>query len=151
MEERSELNRRDFSKLAAAALGGLLAGAGAGRADDKKDDKPKMKDPKKPLLLQEPHVCRGLNTCKGLGKDKKNDCAGMGACATAKAHTCSGENACAGLGGCGANPGENKCKGMGACAVPLEDKAWAKARKRFEEEMKKVNKKVGSAPKKPEK
>jgi hypothetical protein len=147
MEERSDLNRRDFSKLAAAALGGLLAGAGAGRADDK----PKMKDPKKPLLLQEPHVCRGLNTCKGLSKDKKNDCAGMGACATAKTHTCAGENACAGLGGCGANPGENKCKGMGACGVPLEDKAWAKARKRFEEEMKKANKKVGTAPKKAEK
>ena len=52
---------------------------------------------------------------------KKNDCAGQGDCATAKAHTCGGENDCAGLGGCGAHPGENKCKGMGDCHVPLAD------------------------------
>jgi hypothetical protein len=142
---RRDLNRRDFGKLAMAALGGMLAGAAAVEAAD---EKPKKKDPKKPLLLQEPHVCRGLNTCKGKGKGGKNDCAGQGACATAKSHTCSGDNECAGLGGCGAKPGENACKGKGECGVPLDKKAWAKARKRFEEEMKKAKKKIGDAPKK---
>jgi hypothetical protein len=143
--ERSELNRRDFHKLAAAALGGLAAGAGLVNAEDKKEDKKTSK--KNPLLL-EPHVCRGLNTCKTMGKGKKNDCAGMGACATAKAHTCKGENDCRGLGGCGEHPGENNCKSMGGCAVPLKDKVWAKVRKRFEELMEKEGKKVGPAPKK---
>ena len=100
------MNRRDFAKLTAAALGGLLAGAGLTEGAAKK---PKKKDPKKPLFLQEPHVCRGLNTCKGKGKGGKNDCAGQGACATAKAHTCGGDNDCAGLGGCGEHPGENAC------------------------------------------
>jgi hypothetical protein len=58
---------------------------------------------------------------------------------------------CAGLGGCGEKPGENKCKGMGECAVPLSDKAWAKARKNFEAAMTKAGKKFGDAPKKAEK
>jgi hypothetical protein len=152
--DNNDLNRRDFQRLAVAALGGLVAGAGLAHADDKKDkdkdDKkePKPKDEKKNPLLQEPHVCRGLNTCKGLGKGLKNDCAGTSACATAKAHTCGGENDCRGLGGCGEMPGENACKTKGKCHVPLEDKAWEKARKRFEEVMKKEGKKFGEAPKK---
>src|SRR5208282_31129 len=98
MTRPTDLNRRDFTKWAAAALGGLVAGAGLAKAADAE---PKKKDVNKPLLLQEPHVCRGLNTCKGLGKGGKNDCAGQGACATAESHTCGGDNACAGLGGCG--------------------------------------------------
>ena len=138
-------NRRDFTRLAAAAIGGLVAGtaAMAEEKDDKKDDK---KDKKKNPLLSEPHVCRGLNTCKGKAKGGKNECAGMGDCATVKAHTCKGENACRGEGGCGEKPGENECKGMGECAVPLDKKAWPKARKRFEEVMEKASKKVGKAP-----
>ena len=146
--EQSGMSRRDFERLALAALGGLLAGAGAGQAAE---DKPKKKDPKKALLLQEPNVCRGLNLCKGKGKGGKNDCAGQGACATAMAHTCGGDNDCAGLGGCGEHPGENTCKGKGDCHVPLTDKAWAKARKNFEAAMKKADKKFGDAPKKAEK
>src|SRR5947209_13066112 len=146
--ERSDMNRRDFHKLAVAALGGVVAGAGLARADDKKDDKVKAKDPNKPLLLQEPHVCRGLNTCKGKGKGGKNDCAGEGACSTAKAHTCGGDNDCRGLGGCGDKPAENDCKGKGDCHVPLMDKAWDKARKRFEAEMTRAKMKYGPAPKK---
>lgn len=138
------MKRRDFTKLAAIAMGGVITGAQFAMADEK----PKPKDPKKPLLLQEPHVCRGLNTCKGKDMPGKNACAGMGACATAKDHACKGENECAGLGGCGENPGENKCKGMGGCAVPLGDKAWAKARKSYESAMKKAGKKFGDAPKK---
>jgi hypothetical protein len=141
-------NRREFSKWAAAAVGGLLAGLSVSRAADKA---PAKKDPDKPLLLQEPHVCRGLSTCKGKSAGAKNDCAGQGDCATAKAHTCAGDNDCAGLGGCNSKvntPGENKCKGMGGCAVPIKDaKIWAKARANFEAAMKKAGKTFGDAPK----
>jgi len=148
-----DTNRREFTKWAAAAVGGLLAGLSAGRAVAVAADEPKMKDPKKPLLLQEPHICRGLNpTCKGEVKGKKNDCAGQAFGPTIKEHKCKGMNACAGEGGCGEKPGENNCKGMGECAVPLkDDKVWEKARKNFEAAMKKAEKKFGDAPKKAEK
>lgn len=44
----ANLNRRDFEKLALAALGGVLAGASlAEAADAKKEDKAKPKDPRK--------------------------------------------------------------------------------------------------------
>ncbi len=141
--KKNELSRRDFSKLTMAAFGGLLAGAGVAQAaDDKKTGK---KNP----LLYEPHVCRGLNTCKGKSKGKDNSCAGMGACATVEAHSCTGKNACRGQGGCGAKPGENACKGMGGCEVPItKDATWKKTRKRFEEVMTAEGKKFGDAPKK---
>jgi len=139
--EKSDLNRRDFQRLAAAAVGGLLAGASLNSAALGADEKKK----KNPLLV-EPHVCRGLNTCKGKAADKKNACAGQGACATAKAHTCHAQNECRGQGGCGAKPGENECKEKGECGVPLSSGAWRKARKRFEELMKAEGKKVGPAP-----
>ncbi len=128
--DKPDFSRRDFEKLAVAALGGLMAGTGLGCADEKKDDKKpddKPKNDKVNPLLQEPNVCRGLNICKAKGKGGKNECAGTSACATAKSHTCGGDNTCRGLGGCGEAPGENKCKAMGKCHVPLEDKAWAKA------------------------
>jgi hypothetical protein len=139
------MNRRDFTRLAAAALGGMVAGASIVHADEA----PKKKDPEKPLLLQEPHICRGLNpTCKGEYKGKKNECAGQSFGPTIKEHKCKGMNDCVGTGGCGEKPGENKCKGMGECAVPLKDEVWARARKNFEAAMKKANKTFGDAPKK---
>src|SRR5580700_8463207 len=117
------MDRREFNKLVVAAGGGLVAGASLAAADDKK-----KKDPDKPLLLQEPHICRGLNpTCKGEVKGAKNDCAGQSHCHTVKEHKCKGMNDCAGEGGCGEKPGENKCKGMGECAVLLTDKTREKA------------------------
>ena len=126
--DSQNLNRRSFAKLAAAALGGMLVGAKVGLAAGGK------KDAEKPLMSQEPHICRGLNTCKGKGKGGENACAGAGECASAPAHTCAGSNDCAGLGGCNAKidaPGENKCKGMGGCHVPIKSKKiWAKARAR---------------------
>ena len=148
--DSQDLNRRAFGRLAAAALGGLLSGAGLAVAAAA--DAPKAKDKEKPLMSQEPHICRGLNTCKGKSKGAKNDCAGAGDCATAKAHTCKGDNDCAGLGGCGENPGENKCKGMGGCEVPIPAKkadVWKKARASFEADMKKAfpDKKILDAPK----
>lgn len=142
------MDRREFHKLAAAAVGGLVAGASLA-VTAAAEDKPKKKDPDKPLLLQEPHICRGLNpTCKSEVKGKENDCAGQARGPTVKEHKCKGMSDCVGLGGCGEHPGENKCKGMGDCAVPLSDKAWAKARKNFEAAMTKAGKKFGDAPKK---
>lgn len=138
----TDMNRRDFQRLTLAALGGALAGTQLGQAAEDKG-----KEEKNPLL-SDPHVCRGINTCKGKGKDKKNTCAGQGTCATAAAHSCHADNECKGQGGCGAKPGENACKGKGECGVPLSNAAWAKARKRFEELMKKEGKKFGPAPKK---
>src|SRR3954470_11695259 len=106
----SDLSRRDFSKLTAAALGGVLAGSLALTASAADEESP---------LLKEPHVCCGLNTCKGKNGGKDNDCAGTRHCATAKKHSCHGENDCKGQGGCGEHPGENTCKGKGTCSVPL--------------------------------
>ncbi len=143
--EKPAMNRRDFQRLTAAAVGGMLAGAaveGVARAADEAPKKDKNKNP----ILGEPHVCRGINMCKGLGATKDNACAGQGACATAKAHGCHADNECRGQGGCGAKPGENNCKGMGECGVPMQGKTWKRARARFEELMAKEGKKVGPAP-----
>jgi hypothetical protein len=152
LEDKS-VSRRKF--LAAAALGGLLTGAVARAADDKKEA-PKKDEPKKDEkkndpanIIQDNHVCRGINACKGKGKGGDNACAGQGKCATATAHSCHAKNDCKGQGGCGGHPGENSCKATGACAVPLKDKTWGQARKTFEAAMKKADKtkKVGPAPK----
>ena len=105
------MNRRDFQRLAAAAFGGAVIGVGMQSSLSAAD----AGNP----LLSDPHVCRGLNTCKGKGAGKTNACAGQGTCATAEKHTCHGDNACKGQGGCGAHPGENACKGKGSCNVPL--------------------------------
>jgi hypothetical protein len=140
MHDQTDLSRRNFGKLALAALAGISAGASvAARADDKK---PAEKSP----LLNDPHVCRGLNTCKAKGVDKKNSCSGTGQCATVSKHVCGSQNQCKGQGGCGARPGENTCKEQGECSIPLHTSAWKKARARYEELMKAEGKKFGSAP-----
>ena len=125
------LDRRDLCRLALAALGGLTAGAlvgcGGGKTETasapgkaEKDHKDTAADATPPLL-QDPHVCRGINTCKNKGKKgTTNDCAGQAHCATVAAHDCNGMNDCKGQGGCGEHPGENECKGKGGCEVPLE-------------------------------
>lgn len=142
-EEQSSLSRRDFGRLTMAVFGGVLLGttmAGSAAEADAKNDPA--------LLLQDKHVCRGLNTCKGKGKGGDNSCAGTGKCAIAETHGCKGDNACKGQGGCGEYAGQNACKGQGSCEVPLSDKTWKKARKAFEAQMKKAGKTVGEAPKK---
>lgn len=133
------MNRRDFQKLTAAAFGGAVIGVGLQSSLSAVE---LVSSP----LLGDPHVCRGLNTCKGKGVDKKNACAGQGDCATAEKHICNHENACKGQGGCGNSPGENSCKGRGACNVPLTNITWPKARKRFEQLMKAAGKSFGQAP-----
>lgn len=149
----SRPDRREFHKLTAAALGGLMAGGlvGCGKSDPKKTDaagkdKDKGKEVAENPLLSEPHACKGLNTCKGKGMGGENMCAGQGACATAKKHECKGMNECKGQGGCGEKVSQNACKGMGECAVPLKAETWKKARAKFEELMKQKGKEVGPAP-----
>jgi hypothetical protein len=155
------LNRRQLHRLTLAALGGLVTGSLAGcggsgtpspqekAAADKgeKGEKETGTASATPRLLQDPHVCRGINTCKNKGKKgTTNECAGQANCATVTAHDCNGMNDCKGQGGCGEHPGENECKGKGGCEVPLSDKTWPKARKRFEELMTKAGQKFGQAP-----
>jgi hypothetical protein len=137
--------------LALAALGGLLTGVVAGcTGQPRGGDKTQTGaggEGNASLLLNDPHVCRGINTCKNKSKKGSiNDCAGQAACATVAAHDCNGMNDCKGQGGCGEQPGQNECKGKGACEVPLSDKTWPKARQRFEEVMAKAGKKFGDAP-----
>ncbi len=136
---KPEMNRRDFGTLTAAAFSGLVTGTLSGR-------RVQGADYDITLLTKEPHVCRGLNTCKGLGKGGNNQCAGQGTGASVDRHMCNGTNDCKGEGGCGEYPGQNLCKGQGACAVPLTKKTWPKARKAFEEIMTKQGKKFGPAP-----
>lgn len=169
--KRDEINRRDFHKLTSAALGGLVAGSmigcgggeapkagGANKDDSKKDGEAKdggeKTDGGEPkdvaegaaLLMVEPHVCRGLNTCKEKGKGGKNACAGQGACATAKEHSCHFANECKGQGGCQGTAGTNACAKMGNCAVPLQAETWKAVRAKFESQMKEKGKEVGAAP-----
>lgn len=145
-----DLSRRDFTRLTAAAFGGLLAGTAVGCAQ-KEPAKPAagtatpaVKPPGEVVAAAkvEAHACRGLNSCKS----DKNECAGQSTCATGS--WAPGENACKNLGGCGSDPGANECKGHGGCEVPMkpEHGAWEKARKSFEERMTKAGKKFGAAP-----
>jgi hypothetical protein len=143
-------NRRDVNRLALAALGGLVSGliAGCSGKPTERGQAPSADTgDKASLLLNDPHVCRGINTCKNKGKKgTTNECAGQAQCATVASHDCNGLNDCKGQGGCGEHPGENDCKGKGGCAVPLSDKTWPKARKHFEELMTKAAQKFGAAP-----
>ncbi|GIX04096.1 MAG: hypothetical protein KatS3mg113_1102 [Planctomycetaceae bacterium] len=162
------LDRRDFHRWTLAAVGGWMAGTlgcsrsqpaapeGATTTHTGAEVPPDIPPPAaggevalteaEQILLAEPHVCRGLNTCKGLGRSKDNACAGQGTCASVTDHACAGQNECKGQGGCGENPGMNACKGQGGCHIPLMDDAWTKARAAFEQAMKKAGKTYGAAP-----
>ena len=168
--KKSNLNRRDFNKLTAAALGGMVAGTLAGCAGDTGGDPPPTDATSAEDSLNETlpedgeetpadegekvalHACRGLNACKGKGAGGDNACAGQGICATTK-HECAGNNACKGLGGCGANAGANECKGKGGCHVPMkpDGEAWKAARAAFEKAMAAQEKAFGDAPAAPAK
>jgi hypothetical protein len=158
----SELNRRDFSKLTVAALGGMMAGSaiGCGGGEDNVETAPatgggagggettgtETTETETTVAAAEKHVCRGLNACKGLDKDHSNACAGQGACATAEHHVCATENACKGQGGCGETAGKNECRGQGGCSVPLHGGIWETVREQFTTAMKGLDKTVGEAP-----
>ncbi|MDP1796926.1 MAG: hypothetical protein Q8K78_05575 [Planctomycetaceae bacterium] len=159
--DREQLDRRDFQKWTLAAFAGFAAGGTLGCGDA---SKPSMTPsttpvggtpetaattvltPQEELLVDDLHVCRGLNTCKGLGRSKDNACAGQGTCASVADHACGGAHECKGQAGCGELPGQNACKAEGGCHVPLMDEVWDKARLAFETAMKKKGKEVGPAP-----
>jgi hypothetical protein len=153
MAERN-LDRRDFNKLTTAALGGLAAGSLLGCNQGAKPpaaDGDKAPGGETTIAKADIHLCRGLNECKGQGKDGKNDCRGQGVCATAKEHTCGGQNECKGLGGCGEEAGANDCKGKGGCHVPLMtdppgESVWDKLRKKKEAEWSEKKLQAGAAP-----
>ncbi len=134
--EPTPFNRRDFNKLTAAALGGMLSGATLGCSGGNSGQ----------AAAAETHACRGLNACKSQGIGKNNACAGQGECATIKKHGCGGQNDCKGQGGCGETPGANDCKGKGGCGIPMTGGMWTKARELFDAKMKTAGKTVGSAP-----
>jgi len=157
-----EMDRREFHQLTLAALSGVVAGTaigcnnGGGGAPPAKStmgdssakpaDQVALSANAETEIMNEPHTCRGLNSCKGLGRDKENACAGQGTCASIADANCGGQNECKGQGGCGADPGMNDCKGKGGCHVPLMDSAWETARAAFETAMKKHEKAFGPAP-----
>jgi hypothetical protein len=118
-------------------------------------------DPKE----KEKHVCAGLNTCAGLGKDGTGTMPGNGSCATAE-HVCHTHNCCRGQGGCGyegtaieqAYPGVQECRTWGSCATPINEcristlgefkgrSTWEVARMRFEDKMKLAGIAIGPSP-----
>jgi len=148
------LDRREFHQWTLTALGGLAAGLSSGCGQPAPQPAvPVASTPSasemtvaEQLILDEPHVCRGLNTCKGQGRSTDNSCAGMGTCASVADHACGGQNECKGQGGCGSNPGMNSCKREGGCHIPLMDDAWTTARTAFEAALKKTGKNAGAAP-----
>jgi hypothetical protein len=152
----SEMHRREFHQLTLAALSGVVAGTAIGCGGGTNPSAAPAKAKAAPeipltssaetLILDEPHTCRGLNSCKGHGRDKENACAGQGTCASIADASCGGQNECKGQGGCGTSPGMNDCKGQGGCHIPLMDSAWETARAAFETAMKKNNKTFGPAP-----
>lgn len=173
--KRIELSRREFHRLTVAAFGGVVAGtaigcgnngndAGSGRdegttagdattadLDTAADDSPRDGE-QEPVGGERPefNACLGLNQCKQSGKNAgEHDCAGQGACATAKSHDCATKNECKYLGGCDGKPAANDCRGQGGCQMPLEpfgDEPWQQARTAFEKRMKEAGVTVGAAP-----
>jgi hypothetical protein len=143
---RQRIDRRDFHKLTTAALGGLAAGATLGCGQKGQQAAKPAASEEVTLAKAEVHLCRGLNECKGQGKDGMNDCRGQGSCATAKEHGCGTQNDCKGLGGCGEKVGANDCKGQGGCHVPLMEDAWATLRKKKEGEWTDKKLQIGDAP-----
>ena len=107
------MDRREFGKLLAAGVAGVLVGSKALQAiAQEPEDAPDA--PTKDV-----HICAGKNACKGLGgcKTTKNACAGKSACkgqggcaVPSKTMTSSKptKTSCAGKGGCG---GKNSCAG----------------------------------------
>lgn len=148
-----DYNRRDFHKLSAAALGGMIAAGAIGCGGEKKPaDNGGEAPPADSAGAGEgtstvaKHACRGMNECKGQGLGGENDCAGTSKCATIEHHACGGQNECKGQGGCGKTPGANECAGKGGCHIPMTGGMWDKAREMFEEKMKEKGVELKPAP-----
>ncbi len=146
---QKDYSRRDFHKLSAAALSGILAAGTIGcisQPADKTSDSGAAPTDGEDTSTVAKHACRGLNECKGQGAKGTNECAGAGTCATVEHHVCGGHNECKGQGGCGQTPGANECAGKGGCHVPMSGGMWKKARDLFEERMKEKGVEVNPAP-----
>ena len=102
------------TKLAVAALSGLLSSTFivADNANAEHHEGAPA-DAEKTTVDAEKHACKGMNACKGLGADGKNECKGKGSCATKEKHACKGLNSCAG----NSPDGKNACKGLSGCAT----------------------------------
>lgn len=147
---QDQVNRRDFNKLTALAMGGLMAGSLVGcgtkaektaeTANGKTGDETPTEGKEDAALAawSGKHVCQGLNACKGKGKGGDNACVGQGKCFTANEHTCHAENECKHQGGCGESVATNECKGKGECSVPLSESTWQTAYKKFKADMTKA-------------
>ena len=166
--KRTELNRRDFNKLTAAAFGGIVVGTvvgcggnggddgtGGGDGDagtdgtdtgDGTDGAASDTGPRGAEIAAN-NACSGLNQCMNYGKGE-HACAGQGSCSTVEAHSCHGQNTCKYLGGCDGTAGTNECAEMGGCGVPMNpsEEAWAQARAAFEKRMMAMNKPFGDPP-----
>ena len=146
---QKDYTRRDFHKLSAAALSGIMAAGTIGcgsQPDAKTGDAGAAPAEGEDTSTVAKHACRGLNECKGQGAKGTNECAGAGTCATVEHHVCGGHNECKGQGGCGQTPGANECAGKGGCHVPMSGGMWKKARDLFEERMKEKGVEVNPAP-----
>ena len=67
LPDHPDPSRRSFlNKLAIGSVGGLVAGT-VGCQDDKAAGGDPPAD-EVAIILQDPNVCRGLNTCKGKGQ-----------------------------------------------------------------------------------
>ncbi|GAA4433660.1 twin-arginine translocation signal domain-containing protein [Bremerella cremea] len=147
-----DYSRRDFHKLSAAALGGMMSIGALGCGGEKPATTGESAETTEPASSDEvtstvaKHACRGLNECKGQGVKGSNECAGAGTCATIEHHICGGRNECKGQGGCGKTPGFNECKGKGGCHIPMSGGMWKKARELFEERMKEKGVELKPAP-----
>jgi len=145
-----DYTRRDFHKLSAAALSGMMAagtiGCGSQPAADSSGDSDPASSEAGDTSTVAKHACRGLNECKGQGAKGANECAGAGTCATVEHHACGGQNECKGQGGCGKTPGANECAGKGGCHIPMSGGMWERARDLFEERMAEKGVEVKPAP-----
>jgi len=164
--KRSELNRRDFTRLTLAAFGGVVTGSMVGCSSKTETDEttqtsgtpaeiPQGNQEEETTVANpwtsDTHICRGLNACKGKGVNETGDKPGTGECATiAKHHTCHADNDCKYQGGCQESVGQNDCNGKGECGVPLSDDSWKKARAAFEKAMKTAGTEFGDSPTKKE-
>ncbi|MFP3964986.1 hypothetical protein SMC26_21915 [Actinomadura fulvescens] len=147
----------------------FVEGGKQGKREQKKGQerkpRPHTTTPGQDPKAHELHVCMGLNSCKGQGRDGSGWMAGTGQCATVF-HECHGANECRGQGGCGytghdaeqAMPAAQQCRYSGSCASPINisrvhaagpfrgTSVWKRARKVFEHRMYEAGVPFGPSP-----
>lgn len=131
--KKTDLSRRDFNRLTAAAFGGVVAGTFAGCSNEGGGAAPTDGTTEADISATDP-----ANNGTGTGESEegggesaeneetasllmgdKNVCRGLNIC---KGHGAGGENSCAGTGACATITahkcaGNNECKGQGGCGA----------------------------------